>query len=274
MVLGMSNGISPSTWFTCLKQNPGASLRLFCFSYAGGAAHVFRPWADSLPDWIELYAANLPGRGNRLREPLYTSLTQLTQSLAQAIECYLDKRFAFFGHSMGALLSFELCRQLRRARGIEPDYLFASAHRAPHLKDPGPAVHRLPDAEFLEKLRELNGTPPEILENTELIEFMLPILRADFQMLETYTYLPDFRLNCPLEAYGGIADKETGHDELSAWRDHTSNSFAQRMFPGDHFFIHTARESLLHQIVRALGQLKAVDQPHRSAMSEASPLFY
>jgi len=237
-----------------MKQNTQASLRLFCFPYAGGSPHAFRAWTDSLPDWIELYAANLPGRGNRLNEPPYTSLTELTQSLAQNIECYLGKRFAFFGHSMGALLSFELCRQLRRARGIEPDYLFVSGHRAPHLKDIAP-VHNLPDAQFLEKVRELNGTPPEILENTELIEFMLPILRADFQLLETYSYLPDYKLNCPLEAYGGLEDSETGYEQISAWRDHTTNSFAQRMFPGDHFFINTARQSLLHQVVRALSQL-------------------
>jgi len=181
---------------------------------------------------------------------------QVTQSLAQGIEGYLDKRFAFFGHSMGALLGFELCRQLRRTCGVEPDYLFVSAHRAPHLKSAAP-VHTLPDSEFLEKLRELNGTPPEILENTELIEFMLPILRADFQLLETYSYLPDFRLNCPLEAYGGLEDSETGYEELSAWREHTSNTFTLRMFPGDHFFINTARTSLLHQVVRALSLLKA-----------------
>ena len=253
----MSNELSPSLWFTCLKQNPRASLRLFCFPYAGGAPHVFRGWADSLPDWIELYAANLPGRGNRLRESPYTSLMQLTRSLAKGFEGYLDKRFAFFGHSMGALLSFELCRKLRRARGIEPEYLFVSALRAPHLKDPEPPVHLLADADFVAKLRDFNGTPPEILGNTELIEFMLPILRADFQMLETYSYLPDFRPNCPLEAYGGLQDRETGREELSAWGHHTSNSFAVRMFPGDHFYINTARDSLLHQIVRALSQSKA-----------------
>jgi medium-chain acyl-[acyl-carrier-protein] hydrolase len=250
----MSNRVSPATWFACLKQNPQASLRLFCFPYAGGGSHIFRAWVDSFPDWVELYAANLPGRGNRVNEPLCTSLMQVTQSLAQNIERYLDKKIAFFGHSMGALLSFELCRQLRRTRGIEPDYLFVSGHRAPHLKDGAP-VHNLPDAEFLEKVRELNGTPPEILENAELIEFMLPILRADFQMLETYSFLPDFRLNCPMEAYGGLEDSETSYEEISAWRDHTSNSFAQRMFPGDHFFINTARASLLERITRALSQL-------------------
>lgn len=256
MVQTIGNRASQSTWFTCLRQNTRASLRLFCFPYAGGGSHIFRGWVNSLPDWVELYAANLPGRGNRLRDPLCTNLTQLTQSLAQDIERYLDKRFAFFGHSMGALLSFELCRQLRRARGIEPDYLFVSAHRAPHLKDDSPPAHSLSDTEFLEKLRDLNGTPPEILGNTELIEFMLPILRADFQMLETYSYLPDSRLNCPLEAYGGIEDSETGYEELSAWRDHTTNSsFTLRMFPGDHFFINTSQNSLLHQIARALSQL-------------------
>jgi medium-chain acyl-[acyl-carrier-protein] hydrolase len=238
-----------------MKQNTRASVRLFCFPYAGGSPLSFRGWADSLPDWVELYAANLPGRGNRLREPSYTSLTELTRALAQGIEQYLDKRFAFFGHSMGALLCFELARLLRRERGIEPACLFVSAHRAPHLRDPSPPVHSLPDAEFLEKLRHLNGTPQEILSNEELMQFMMPILRADFEVLETYSYLPDFPATCPIEAYGGLQDVEAGYEELSAWRDHTSNSFTLRMFPGDHFFINASRQILLHQITRALSKL-------------------
>lgn len=245
------------TWFTCLKQNTRASLRLFCFPYAGGSAHAFRAWVNDVPDWVELYAANLPGRGARVAEPSYTSLTQLTRALAHGIEPYLDKSFAFFGHSLGALLAFELARRLRRERGLEPAHLFVSAYHAPHLKDRSPPIHDLPDAEFLEQLRKLNGTPPEILSNAELMEFMLPILRADFEVLETYSYLPDFPAGCPLEAYGGLQDPEAGHQELSAWREHTTGSFALRMFPGDHFFVNTSRQLVLQQMLRALSRSEA-----------------
>ncbi len=175
-------------WLRSPKPNPQASLRLFCFPYVGGGALIFRTWPNSLPATAEVCPVELPGRGTRLKETPFTRLLPLVQALAQALLPHLDKPFAFFGHSMGALISFELTRQLRRLYGLVPLHLFVSAHRAPQLPDPDPPIHTLPEAEFMEELRCLNGTPKEVLEQPELMELMLPILRADFALCETYIY--------------------------------------------------------------------------------------
>ena len=235
---------SVDRWIPFRKPDPKARLRLFCFPYAGAGALIFRKWSDGLPRDIEVCPIQLPGRGTRLTEPPFTKLSCLIEALVRALVPLLDKPFAFFGHSLGALIGFELARQIRRQYGVHPIRLFASAGRAPQIPHRAPPIHTLPDNEFLAELRRLNGTPRELLDHEELMEVMLPILRADFALYETYLYSTEPPLNCPISAFGGLQDRRVNASDLEAWRSQTSASFSLRMFPGDHFFL---KEPLLLQ---------------------------
>ncbi len=246
---------SNSSWFPLLKPNSGALLRLFCFPYSGAGASAFYAWPNSLPSDIEVCPIQLPGREIRLAEPPFTSLAPLVHTLAHVILVGLDKPFAFFGHSMGALVSFEVARHLRRRYGLRPAHLFVSGYGAPHIARRDQPISSLPEPEFLAKLRHLNGTPEDVLEHAELRDIILPILRADFAVCETYVYETDDPLDCPISAFGGLEDYEVSRDQLEAWREQTSSSFSVRMFPGDHFYLNTARPLVLRILAQELSQI-------------------
>lgn len=201
----------------------------------------------------------LPGREGRLSEPAISRLLPLVEALGSALQPWLDLPFVFFGHSMGALLAFELARRLRGLYAIEPRQLFLSGNAAPQVPDLNPPRHALPEAEFLAELRRLNGTPEAVLQHRELMELMLPILRADFAVCETYVYTPQPLLACPIAAFGGLDDPEIRRDALAAWAEQTQGAFRLRMLPGDHFFLTGARPLLLwavaHDLLRVLRSL-------------------
>jgi medium-chain acyl-[acyl-carrier-protein] hydrolase len=183
-------------------------------------------------------------------------LTPLVEALAKALQPHLDRPFAFLGHSLGALVAFELARRLGRVGGPQPTRLFASGCAAPHLLKPGRMLHQLADAEFRAELRRFNGTPPAILAHDELMSLLLPTLRADFALVETYRFATGPRLNCPLEAWGGRNDQTVGPDELHAWREQTTGPARLRIVPGDHFFIQTAQPMLFRVLEQdLLGQV-------------------
>jgi medium-chain acyl-[acyl-carrier-protein] hydrolase len=248
----MTTATASDSWITRRKPSPQARLRLFCFPYAGGGVSIFRAWSDGLPADVEVCPVQLPGRGTRLMEPPFTRLSPLIEALTQALFPLLDKPFAFFGHSLGALVSFELARQLRRQYAVQPVCLFISADRAPQIPNRDPSIHSLPEEEFLVELRRLNGTPREVLEDEELRQIMLPLLRADFAIYETYRYSTEPPLNCPISAFGGWQDHRVNRGDLEAWRDQTSGSFSLRMFPGDHFFLNTTQPALLRVLSQEL----------------------
>ncbi|HEY9282299.1 MAG TPA: alpha/beta fold hydrolase [Pyrinomonadaceae bacterium] len=230
-------------------------LRLFCFPYAGGAAHIFRQWPQGLPPSVEVCAVQPPGRGGRLRERPITSLRQLVAEAAPALRPYMDLPFAFFGHSMGAVVAFELAHHLRGARADGPAQLFVSGCRAPQLAREGDFTYNLPEPEFLAEIRRLKGTPPEVLEHPELLELVLPLLRADFTAIHTYEYSEVPPLTCPLTVFGGVEDEDVGVESLKAWRAHTTAAFTLRMLPGDHFFLHGSQPLLLEALNRDLRRL-------------------
>lgn len=238
-----------------VERRPNALMRLLCFPYAGGGASLFHTWSDSLPTTVEVCPVQLPGRETRLREAPFTRLLPLVQAMAQALVPYLDKPFAFFGHSMGGLVSFEFARELRRRHGLTPVHLFISGCGAPQIPDPDPPIHALPEPEFLEALRDLNGTPTEALGCAELMRMMLPTLRADFAICETYAYTIEPPLDCPISAFGGLQDHKVSRDRLETWRTQTSASFSLRMLPGGHFFVRTAQPLLIQILYRELHPL-------------------
>ena len=249
------NTSSDAAWFTITTPKQQADMRLFCFPYAGGNITLFHNWSRQLPGSVEVCAAQLPGRGNRMRETPFTSLRPLVESLGEAIGPLLQKPFAFFGHSMGALIAFELTRYLRREKGLSPRHLFVSGRRAPHVPKRESPIHDLPQPEFIEELRRLDGTPSEVLEHPELMELMIPLLRADFAMVDTYEYVPEPPLECGITAYGGLQDHEVDRESLEAWRDCTQGRFILRMLPGGHFFPRSDQEMLLRLLNTELHQI-------------------
>jgi len=188
-------------------------------------------------------------------ESPFTQLSALIPELACALRPYLDRPFAFFGHSLGGLVSFELAQQLGRDYGLSPVHLFVSGCRAPQIPTPRQPIHALPEPAFLDELRRLNGTPETVLENAELMQLLLPVLRADFALLETYVYAPKPPLDCPISAFGGLQDREVSCDELEAWGEQTNAAFSLQMLPGDHFFLHSARSLLLQSLSTKLHQI-------------------
>ena len=240
-----------TSWLAYYKPNPNARLRLFCFSYAGGSAAVYRGW--NLPEALEVCPVQLPGRETRLMEKPLTRMDELSALLVEALAPYLDMPFAFFGHSLGAVVSYEVAQQLRAARDVQPGHLLVSARRAPQIPFRQEISYHLPDEAFKDRLRRLKGTPEEVLDNAELMELMLPALRADFELDEAYRQRADYLpLDCPVTAFGGVEDEEAPREDLEAWREVTLSRFRLKMFPGGHFFMHSERESLLAAIAEAL----------------------
>lgn len=247
--------LAPSSpWLLRPRPNPQAKLRMFCLPYAGGGASVYVPWANLLPPSIELCAVQLPGRERRIREPAFTSTAGLIAALVPELRPLLDRPFVLFGHSMGALLSFELARALRR-QGIQPHALLVSGHRGPQLPPSHPPLHALPQPELIEELRQMNGTPTEVLDHPELLELLVPVIRADFQLCETYGYIPEPPFDFPISAFGGLQDPLCSREELAGWSEQTTAAGTYRMLPGDHFFLHTNRQMLLQALLLDLRRL-------------------
>ena len=256
-VFVVSCGIMSSifnSWIECYHPNPGASLRLFCFPYAGGSARIYRSWGKHLPSCVEVCAVQLPGRDRRIAETPFNNLASLVRATAEALHAFLNKPFAFFGHSMGALLSFEFAHYLRAEFNLSPEHLFLSGRSAAHVDNNEPSIYDLPTPQLLEELQQLKGTPPHVLENPDLMELMLPLLRADFALADTYTYSARPLLTCPLTALGGLRDSAVPRADLEAWAELTSGAFSLRMFPGDHFFLHSDELRLLDVIGRVTQQ--------------------
>jgi len=233
-----------SHWFLVPRPAPAAALRLFCIPYAGGGASMFQRWAARLPAGVELCAVQLPGRETRLDEEPFDRFEPLLDALELALLPYLDRRFALFGHSMGAILAFELARALER-RGAAPAHVIASGRAAPQLADRRAPIHGLPPAQFLAEVSALGGTPPELLAHGEVRRALLPTLQADFAAIERWRYAARPPLTAPLTAVGGAADPRIGRAELDAWRAQTTGEFALQLFAGGHFFLRESEAELV-----------------------------
>jgi medium-chain acyl-[acyl-carrier-protein] hydrolase len=239
-------------WLPALPDEED-EIRLFCLPYAGAGASVYRDWSKLFADNTGVYPIQFPGRENRIEEPSFSTMEELVDELSKAILPCLRRPFVFFGHSIGARIAFELTRNLRRKWNLRPLHLIVSGSRAPHIPEPKP-LHHLSDDEFVQELRRFSGTPEEVLRNRELMNMFIPILRADFSVDETYVFAQDEPLDCPITAFGGTEDKEANREEMEAWACHTRAGFDFEMIEGDHFFLHSQRDSLVRSVSRILSR--------------------
>ena len=243
-----------NSWIYQVRNNTKAKIRLFCFPYSGASATIYFSWLNEFPELIEICPIQFPGRGNRVSERLKTSIHDLVEDAVESFEGFLDKPYAFFGHSLGALFSFELTRKLREAGYLLPLHLFMSGHGAPHLPDTNPRIHDLPHEEFIQKLHELNGMTKDVLENKELMEMVEPVIRADFKMCESYIYHEQEPFHLPISAYGGIEDPFVSKQELESWQKHSDQRVVLRLFPGDHFYLNSSKFLLINSLAREMSK--------------------
>jgi len=240
-------------WVALCRPRAGAAQRLFCFPHAGGGATAYRRWLTAFPEDLEVCPVQLPGREQRLREAPFHSMEALLEPLLAGLLPWLDRPFSFFGHSMGAAIAFELAHRLRAAGLPTPQRLLVSGRRAPGRPGHDETTYHLPGPAFLDKLAALNGSPREVLDNAELMALMLPMLRADFQLIETYRATPvRIPLDCPLTAFGGVDDPKASREDLLAWRELSHGPFRLQLFPGGHFYLQQDPAPLLQAVQREL----------------------
>src|SRR5258706_7588744 len=238
-----------SRWLLRFNENRDNRARLFVFAPAGGSASTFRRWTQYLPPQIEVCAVQLPGRETRLRETPLQQLTTLLDSLIPALVPVLDQPFAIFGHSLGALIAFEFTRHLIAENAPLPVALFVSGYHAPQLPTRQRVLHQLPDSEFLAAVIEMGGIPLEIQRSQDFLNYLLPILRADMTVFETYNYKAGEKLPVPIHALSGDQDKRVSTDELDAWKLQTSSHFEKRLFDGGHLYIRSSETELIRYIL-------------------------
>ncbi|WP_055568811.1 MULTISPECIES: thioesterase II family protein [Streptomyces] len=240
-------------WIRRFRPRPEAAVRLVCFPHAGGSASYYHPLAQSptlLPD-TEVLAVQYPGRQDRRRERLLDGIPEMADLITEALAPYDDRPLAFFGHSMGAVLAFEVAQRLSERPGGQPCGLFVSGRRAPSLYRRG-TVHLLSDAELVGELRRAGGTDPRFLDDEELLADIIPVVRNDYRAVELYQWTPAPPLNCPITALVGDRDPQASIDDVEAWRKHTDGPFGLEVFSGGHFYLNTHQRGVADVISEAL----------------------
>ena len=239
-------------WFPAGMGGADSRMRLFCIPYAGGGPSAFFKWIKAFPPHIAVCPVLLPGRETAINQPPIADMDRLLGALADALAPALDRPYAFLGYSLGAKLAYGLTHRLTRSGYRPPLLLTVAANRAPGCAPHRPGAHLLPDAEFIAYLRELGGTPAEVLSNRALLDLMLPVLRADFALVEHP--MPHDPVTCPIVACGGTADPVASPRALFGWSRFTRSRFTLRAFPGGHFFL---REQMQGLITSVIGDLEA-----------------
>jgi len=226
----------------------GAGIRLFCFPFAGSGASIYSPWRQAFPVPVEVCPVQLPGRENRISKAPFFEMGALVNWLFEDVKPLLDKPFVFFGHSMGAQVAFELAALVRMRLGIEPLHFFASGCHAPHLRTPPPLISGLTDEAFLRRIADFGGTPDAVLQDRELTQLVLPVLRADFFMTESYRTDITERLRCPVTVLCGSEDYRYHEDLIRPWCRHTTGTCSFHVIKGGHFFIRESQGAVLEKV--------------------------
>ncbi len=244
-----------NSWTPQEFSRSSINLRLFCFHYAGGGASLFRGWNKILPIGIEVIPVQLPGRETRINEKPYTRILDLIPDTMNALQDLFNYPYALFGHSMSGLIAYELTHAINEKKLKKPEMLFISGRCAPHIRKCGPPIHSLSDSKFVGELCKLGGISTEILNSPELIQLIIPLLRADIELVEMYAHISRPPLECPVTVFGGLQDSEVPLSALKSWKEYTVKSFNYYTLPGGHFFINSQRELLLeilHQELTAI----------------------
>jgi surfactin synthase thioesterase subunit len=223
--------------------------------FAGAGASAFRDWFRAFPESIEVHAVQLPGRESRMNEPCITSVQEVAQSITDAMSAFLREPFALFGYSMGALLAYEVAREIRRRGMPLPVALFVGAMRAPHLSAAYPPMADMPRDQLVETVDYYFQPEDTVWHLPELMDILLPILRDDFLMIDLYEYASESPLSCPVYAYVGADDRAVPLEAVEAWNDHAATEFSMKVFPGGHFFIHTESSALQDDVRNRLSAL-------------------
>ncbi|MFK7829716.1 MAG: thioesterase II family protein [Congregibacter sp.] len=244
-----------NAWVSCPRPEPDATFRMFCLPFAGGGASLYRSWGEELGADIEVCPIQLPGRESRVGEPAHHDFSVLASALANQLSLYLDRPYFIYGHSMGALLAFEAIRALQESGQALPQIAFLGAHRAAHLKPRRQSMLELDDAEFIARISAFGGFQKEVLESEELLNFILPTLRADFSICDGYEYAGGDPIDCPIVAISGAHDPEVPPEDMGAWQEHTRHPVQHITLDAGHFFIKTHSESLISVIRRFARQV-------------------
>jgi medium-chain acyl-[acyl-carrier-protein] hydrolase len=253
MLRRMSLDASKS-WWVVPESRRDATMRLFCFPYAGGSGTVFHRFAQAMPEHIEVASLQVPGRGFRLRDAAIPTLDGLLDAVEGVIASRLDRPYAFFGHSLGAIVAFELARRGRRAGLPAPAHLFASAAPAPRATRHGRSVSRdLEAPAFWQAVHALYGTPTQVLADPELLAMVVPPLKADFALFDAYRYEEDAPLSTPITAFFGSMDPMVDRAAADAWRAETTDAFALHEVPGPHLYVQVPPIELVKHVRAALG---------------------
>jgi surfactin synthase thioesterase subunit len=244
-------------WVIVPAPNAAARLRLLCFPYAGSGPSVFASWPRALPSDVEVCAVQMPGRERRLSEPPITDWDEAVERIVDGLRPWTGRPCALFGHSLGAIVAFEVARHLQRQARSGLVHLFVSGCRAPHLPFGDAAIHHLADEAFVGELKRLEGTPEALFESPELLELFLPLLRADLRLAETYACREGAPLGVPISAYAGLEDTQDTPARVAEWRAHTTSAFLAVTFSGGHFFVKEQRAAVLSQVSRELQRITA-----------------
>jgi medium-chain acyl-[acyl-carrier-protein] hydrolase len=240
-------------WVIFPKHKKSTAVRLICFPNAGGGGGAYRMCADEVHPDVEVGWALWPGRESRIRERPCSSIEELVPALTSGLSKWLDGKFVFYGHSLGAKIAFEVSRELRRRQHVGPAHLFVGACQAPQVPWHQPVLHQLAEEQFIEQVQNrYGGIPRQVVSDPELRALLVPALRADVRLVETYKYTPEPPLSCPITAFGGAADGTVEPWTLDAWRQQTRNDFQIYTVPGDHFFVQSSRQRLLQAIATVL----------------------
>lgn len=247
------NACDRDLWIRHYLPAPDAATRLVCFPHAGGSASFYVPVSRALSPAVDVLAIQYPGRQDRRTEPCIEDIGELADRVVDVLPAWHDRPLAFFGHSMGATLAFEVARRLE-ASGLVVAGLFVSGRRAPS-RPRTENVHQRSDEHLLDELKKLSGTDPRLFGNDEVLRMVLPAIRSDYKAAETYRFQPGAKLTCPIFAFVGDNDPKVTIGEARSWEDHTRAEFTLQVFTGGHFYLGEHQSAVLSAIRERLGSL-------------------
>ncbi|MDQ0175270.1 thioesterase II family protein [Bacillus chungangensis] len=236
-----------------------SKIKLFCIPYAGGSAVVYSKWKKLINPLIELKEIELPGRGYKMKEPLLDNMPEMVENIFKEMKNEIKPPYALFGHSMGALITYELYKKLKKAGYPAPVHMFISGKKSPQVAIKDLKLYHLPEDEFIDHILKYNGTNESVFKNKELASLFIPILRADFKIVETYKFdHTDDRLDCDISVFGGTEDRTVDWDDLLQWQEVAKKKCNFYSFKGGHFFINEHTEEVVNQINRIINNISKI----------------